>query len=270
MSDRDNGRKSSQLSLNKRVFSLVCLVMVPYLKVKVERLYSSLTDENDSTPITWHRGQSTKQLLKFVIFYTVPYLQSVWTLSFFIFRFRYLLSSSLYYSPLHWMAGVRIVRQLEDVQGSSSPASSMSSWRWLVAQLFSLSLFSLKLVQWWYSEERAAVFKKMSSLPVPPPPPRVQPSSDSVHLPSDLRLCPLCHQTRREPTALCTSGYVFCYDCIASYITNFSRCPLTSLPCSHKQLVRLFVNNQNYRWCTIHACGYHNIQSYWCIHFNKW
>ena len=93
---------------------LLMQVGVPYLKVKVERLHSILTDENDSTPITLQRGQSTKQLLKFIVFKMVPYLQSMWTvsenvvsenfypsfpplqLSFFVFRFRYLLNSSLY------------------------------------------------------------------------------------------------------------------------------------------------------------------------------
>ena len=144
------------------------------------------------------------------------------------------------------------------------PATSLVEWRSLVGQLFSLSLFFLKLVQWWYSGEREAALRKMSALPVPPPPPREQvcsaPTSNSlvensaqnptpvennsekhsiisstacscfelaeflfhihfyfavvfiqlgpdvIPLLSDQRLCPLCHQIRREPTALSTSG----------------------------------------------------------------
>ena len=56
-------------------------VLVPYLKVKVERLYSILTVENDSSRITWSRGQSVKRLLKFIMFKAVPYLQSLWIVS---------------------------------------------------------------------------------------------------------------------------------------------------------------------------------------------
>ena len=38
--------------------------------------------------------------------------------------------------------------------------------------------------------------------------------------------------------------YVFCYDCITDYISSSGRCPLTCFPCSNKQLVRLFIDNQ--------------------------
>lgn len=90
---------TDRLSVKRKVFSLVCLVnlisqgmqwlhgycvtqvLVPYVKVKVERLYSILTDENDSSQIMWSRGQSKKQLLKFIIFKLIPYLQSLWTVS---------------------------------------------------------------------------------------------------------------------------------------------------------------------------------------------
>ena len=75
-------------------------------------------------------------------------------------------------------------------------------------QLLSLFLFSLRLLQWWYSGEHEAVVRNFTSLPVPPPPPHTLTSSQTgSSLPSDPKSCPLCHQTRRNPTVLASSGY---------------------------------------------------------------
>ena len=63
--------------------------------------------------------------------------------------------------------GVKVVRQMDP---SSPPVEGDVSWSWLSGQLFSLSLFSLRLLQWWYSGERETAFRKMTCLPIPPPP----------------------------------------------------------------------------------------------------
>ena len=118
-----------------------------------------------------------------------------------------------------------------------------SRWSWASRQLLSLSLFSLRLLQWWYSGENEAAVRRMNSLPVPPPPLPTQvslslylislslflsPAPISPYLTpipvlfdrcflslssqptppvlTDPFTCPLCHQTRRDPTTLATSG----------------------------------------------------------------
>ncbi|CAD5234281.1 unnamed protein product [Bursaphelenchus xylophilus] len=52
--------------------------------------------------------------------------------------------------------------------------------------------------------------------------------------------CPLCHKRRQNDTVLSVSGYVFCFTCINSYVRSEKRCPITNLPTSHEQLVRLY------------------------------
>lgn len=47
-------------------------------------------------------------------------------------------------------------------------------WSWVGGQLLSLSLLSLRLLQWWYAGENEAAVRKMTSLPIPPPPPPTQ------------------------------------------------------------------------------------------------
>ena len=57
-------------------------VIVPYLKVKVERLHSVLTDENETLGMwAWQDCRTLTQLLKLLLFKSTPYLQSLWTVS---------------------------------------------------------------------------------------------------------------------------------------------------------------------------------------------
>ena len=75
------------------------------------------------------------------------------------------------------------------------------------------------------------------SIPPPPPPP---PPKSSKGLQSNAGQCPLCQKTTKNPTAVSTSGYVFCFTCIKKQIEEHGKCPVTSMPCSKSQLVRLF------------------------------
>jgi peroxin-12 len=69
-------------------------------------------------------------------------------------------------------------------------------------------------------------------------------------------MCPLCAHPRRNDTVLAVSGcaylcarlctrlyfsYVFCYVCIARYVDEHARCPVTQAPCTRAHLLRLFV-----------------------------
>lgn len=228
------------------LLSMISLVAVPYLKIKIERLHSILSDENDSTPISWFRGQSRQNILKFIIFKSLPYIQSLWTLSFFTFRVCYLMDFSTYYSPLHWLSGVNIIRLTSTTDLSRDGSGRMSS-SWVAGQILSISLFILRLVQWWYSREHESIVRKTSTLPIPPPPSSTHtlPSSEGITLPSDVYLCPLCDRPRIDPTTLSTSGFVFCYECISNYIDNHGKCPLTLFPTSREQIIKLFITHHH-------------------------
>ncbi|VDP14843.1 unnamed protein product [Soboliphyme baturini] len=56
-----------------------------------------------------------------------------------------------------------------------------------------------------------------------------------------LRACPLCHKPRRNDTVLVTCGFVFCYSCIHKYLQENGRCPITGIPATNAQLIRLFL-----------------------------
>ena len=72
-----------------------------------------------------------------------------------------------------------------------------------------------------------------------------QPAQHGVKLPPHPAQCPLCKKVCTNPTALSSSGYVFCYPCIYKYLNQHACCPVTHLPSASKQLVRLYVDDTN-------------------------
>lgn len=84
-----------------------------------------------------------------------------------------------------------------------------------------------------------------------PPPPRLfdvrhyapdaylhQVSKALIPIPSDPRLCPICTSSRINPAAS-SSGFVFCYRCIADKVDEKPSCPVTGLPCAPSQIRRI-------------------------------
>lgn len=96
-----------------------------------------------------------------------------------------------------------------------------------------------QLLEWWYTsgEEKLA---KQSNLPPPPPPPPPLPDPEGLPLPEDVTVCAICRKGRTNPTMAQTSGYVYCYPCIFTYVTRHSCCPVTRIPTTVDELRRLY------------------------------
>lgn len=56
----------------------------------------------------------------------------------------------------------------------------------------------------------------------------------------EVNKCPLCKRTRNNDTVLSVSGYVFCHPCIYNFVSLEGRCPVTSVPASVTELVKLY------------------------------
>ncbi len=75
---------------------------------------------------------------------------------------------------------------------------------------------------------------------IPPPLPPVSQEGNMANYPTNPSVCPLCKQKRLNPTAS-TSGFVFCFKCIALYLReNGERCPVTGMKCQEPRLVRIY------------------------------
>lgn len=107
----------------------------------------------------------------------------------------------------------------------------------------SLGVFFLQFLEWWYSSDNQGAVKALTSLPAPPPPLhllwRGQGGGDGRPGP-DLRSCPLCHRTRSNAAVLSTSGFVFCYRCIYTYVKANRRCPLSGFPSEPQHLIKIY------------------------------
>ena len=96
-------------------------------------------------------------------------------------------------------------------------------------------IFAFKFAEWWYSENAG---NQSKPIPAPPQPPRI--SERGVSLPLDKRACPLCLDTRTNAAVLSSSGFVFCYPCIHTHVTENANCPVTLLPARIEQIRKIY------------------------------
>ncbi|XP_030041797.1 peroxisome assembly protein 12 [Microcaecilia unicolor] len=240
--------------------SLLFLVLIPYLKVKLEKLVSRLREEDDYSiqlPASpWKRFYKA-----FLAAY--PFVNMAWEGWFLSQQLRYILGKAQHHSPLLTLAGVRLVRlTAEDIQAMeqrvASTAASQQSAHSLNNKLkravkralggvalslstgLSVGVFFLQFLEWWYSSENQETIKSLSALPLPPPPIHFDQETYSPLLPKLKTVCPLCRKIRANDTALSTSGYVFCYRCTYYYVKHHQRCPVTGYPTELQHLVKLY------------------------------
>lgn len=95
------------------------------------------------------------------------------------------------------------------------------------------SAFFLQFIQWWQND---ASQKDITSLPMPEPPALENTKTDYMGI------CPICFQSWEIPTAILTSGYVYCYKCILNHLRVSRKCPVTNYPFGVEDLVRIFTS----------------------------
>jgi peroxin-12 len=99
----------------------------------------------------------------------------------------------------------------------------------LILRTLEFGGFFLQFLQWY--QDSSASQKIIAQLPTPEPPPKSQKYSN---------VCPLCLKTFDIPTVLTISGYVFCYKHITKHLKKHQCCPVTNLPATIDDLVRLY------------------------------
>ncbi|RCN33638.1 hypothetical protein ANCCAN_20535 [Ancylostoma caninum] len=120
-------------------------------------------------------------------------------------------------------------------------------WRFFLAlpgvfsRLFGYGLFFVQFIDFMYNSDIGSQFtRKAFRGQVPPAPHKLLTESSVLML--DTNKCPLCMRKRTNDTALSVSGYVFCYSCIHSHVNEFKTCPVTGLPATTNELIRLYIH----------------------------
>ena len=94
-----------------------------------------------------------------------------------------------------------------------------------------LAGFFLQFLQFWQNQSTQS---SIASLPTPTAPQK------DANANKYLNICPICLQGWKIPTAICISGYVFCYSCIVRHLQRDQRCPVSNYPASLEDLVRIY------------------------------
>ncbi|XP_028746368.1 peroxisome assembly protein 12 isoform X1 [Peromyscus leucopus] len=241
--------------------STMFLVLLPYLKVKLEKLASSLREEDEYSihPPSSHWKRFYRAFLA-----AYPFVNMAWEGWFLTQQLRYILGKAEHHSPLLKLAGVRLGRltaqDIQAIEHRLSEASAMkdpvrssvgekikSALKKAVGGValslstgLSVGVFFLQFLDWWYSSENQETIKSLTALPTPPPPVHLDYNSDSPLLPKMKTVCPLCRKTRVNDTVLATSGYVFCYRCVFNYVRSHQTCPITGYPTEVQHLIKLY------------------------------
>ncbi|XP_061740188.1 peroxisome assembly protein 12 [Nerophis ophidion] len=236
--------------------SLLLLCLVPYLRAKLEARCARQREEED---FSIRLAQSRTQRLYRAAVAAYPYVNTAWQSWVFCQQLLFVFGAVRTHSPLLWLANVRLARltarDVRDMEpnasksGSQAGASVSQRMWWVTSQAakavgislstsLSMGVFFLQFLEWWYSSDNQATVKNLTSLPVPPPPIHLQTadyseSRDNTH-------CPLCRRLRVNATALSTSGFVFCYRCVYTYVKAKRRCPLTGFPTELQHLIKIY------------------------------
>uniref|UniRef100_A0A4W3JEX8 Peroxisomal biogenesis factor 12 n=1 Tax=Callorhinchus milii TaxID=7868 RepID=A0A4W3JEX8_CALMI len=175
-----SGLASRGLPTAHHLRSLLLLVLVPYLRVKLDKLFGRLREEEDYAirfPAS-HRQRLHKAFLA-----AYPYLNMGWEAWFLAHQLLYVFGKARHHSPLLLLARVHLVTlSLADVLDLEKRSSSTNLWVGIggdkacgrlassLSTGLSLGVFFLQFLEWWYSTENQETVKSLSCLPTPPPP----------------------------------------------------------------------------------------------------
>jgi len=243
-----NGCANPFKSFSRRFRSLIFLVLMPYLSEKLDTLRDRIAN---SAP---HRRTWFSHMLIRVY----PHLKTLIMVVCLLFQVSYTFSYNPVPSPFLWLADVRLERlNAEDIEAfEAMPLHLKQSgflskiWRLLVSfpsilgRLFSYGLFFCQFMEYFYTDSlskqllSANMGQQVGQQSAPPHPLKAVPENYVLNM--DVGKCPLCFRTRENDTALSVSGYVFCYACINEFVRREKRCPITSLPASPNELVKIY------------------------------
>lgn len=219
----------SQLDSRRHWWSLFSLCIFPYMEIKLKKEYERTTERiSDSA-----RNHKLTVFGKLFL-WLYPVFTTGWNIWRLYLLFKYTIQENKYPDPFFKILRIKLV--IEDPSVSSGVRSTLSS---ILTKMISggvhAGVFILQFMEWWYSGADRHGSQKIKQSSIPPPP-----SADADDYTRCNTECPLCHRIRTNDTALVTSGYVFCYVCIYKHVTKNESCPITKIPTSLEQLVKLY------------------------------
>nr|SVE90675.1 EOG090X0AIN [Daphnia sinensis] len=203
-------KNDGRLNGRAKMCSLVSLSVLPYALSKLDAYFSKRQPSNQQHPV--------------MSFSSIRFIYDLIVL---INWMLYTWGKSVTHSPVLHLLGVKLKHGGEN----SSPGISLT-------KIIEMSAFFIQFLEWWFTNQSSQA-KSMLSLPIPPPPHSVVQNQNSK---PRMGACPLCLQQWKNECVLRVSGYVFCYRCILPYLKENSKCPISKLPATPNDLIRIFAN----------------------------
>lgn len=244
-----NDKPTSKLEKKVIKKSLLFLVLVPYLKAKIDEQFEKWREKSADGLLREKVSYVAKFLRLFVIVY--PYIHMSYEGTMLYYNLAYAIHKSRVHSPFLHFSGIELRSlTMQDIlqQSQSEKARPPNmNWRqycqWLLQLALSsvaagistgltVAVFFLQFLEWWYTSDTKSTF---TAFPTPPPPKNVY----KTNFPHSV--CPVCGNKRTNDTALSSSGFVFCYPCIHNYVKEHGCCPVTGLPSNFHNLVKLYL-----------------------------
>ncbi|KAM3957875.1 peroxisomal biogenesis factor 12 [Aphomia sociella] len=222
--------------------SLALLVLVPYIKDKMEKVIERWREDHEDGRLGKSKADRARKAA--IKIYAIVHFVSVSAKL--VQAARYLTGGHKSHSPELALLGISL---------TNAPPMQDDEYTWgdllknlLTGQIGSAALtfpmvggaarraaeygaFAVQFLRWWDSRAAAG-----AALPAPPPPAR---DERAVRWKNK---CPICLQTWKIPTVLPVSGYIFCYVCISRHVRSSRSCPVSRCPAAEGQLVRLYLD----------------------------
>nr|CAD2177448.1 unnamed protein product [Meloidogyne enterolobii] len=238
------------LSFSQKIRSLITLVILPFIGERLTKIYEHLkiNFSNSKNIFGW-------RLLLLRLF---PFLRTFNYFAIILFQIGYTFSFIKFPSWLFLISGTRLemlncddFAKIELNKGRKNKFNSFLSrclqlLFWLpstIGRILSLALFLIQFLEICYKDEFGIFLNKLingnnklinfeefplNKLPV---------NQQSL---CRAGKCPICGQIRNEEAVLSISGYIFCYSCIYKFIKLNGRCPVTSLPASINEIIKIY------------------------------
>lgn len=253
------GLKRHSLTNKKRILSVVFSIIFPYLKAKLDNLFERL-EKNLEQPVPSENKSKyfiIKKTFEQIILKFYPYFHLLWSCIFWLYRFRFMVNLSDFHSPLLSILGIKLVYDLKNNnhQKQTILKDILLNFNSLITNL----LYFIQFLKWYQDYQDNQSFSNefnvfttplknivnpdsTQDLDLVPPPvlPEKISQNNFFKNKNNLELCPLCTKKRTNECVLSVSGFVFCYPCIFKFIKSYNRCPITSYPCSTKDIIRIF------------------------------
>lgn len=231
-----------QLPLHLERASLAFLVLLPYIKDKLEAIVDKWREDEEDGRL----GKSSSDNLRRAAIRTYSIVYTVVSCARLVQLARYVSGSVRGHSPTLALLGLALkdapprppeedtwsdfFRNLATGQIGSAVMSFPMVGN-VALRMVEYGAFGVQFLRWWDTTASHS-----TALPAPDPPQREERAARWRNK------CPLCLQSWKIPTVLPVSGYIFCYICISRHVRAHSACPVTRCPAAETELVRLYID----------------------------